>query len=94
MRLDEVSGGLVFLGCGCCGIRGPVPTFGRIWVTVLRPCAGHNARFAEPLLLVVDEDVTRSATAVSVMPSNGQRPVGTIAAMERVNERPILDRSS
>ena len=59
MRLDEVSGGgVVFLGCGCCGIRGPVPVFGRIWVEVLTPCAVHGDRVAEPLLLAVDEEVT------------------------------------
>ena len=59
MRLDEVSGGgVVFLGCGCCGIRGPVLVFGRIWVQVLTPCGVHVDRVAEPLLLAVDEDVT------------------------------------
>jgi hypothetical protein len=59
MRLDEVSGeSVVYLGCGCCGIRGPIPVFGRIWVAVLTPCAVHGDRVAEPLLLAVDEDVT------------------------------------
>jgi hypothetical protein len=59
MRLDQVSGGgVVFLACGCCGTRGPVPMFGRIWVDVLTPCAVHEGRVAEPLLLAVDVEVT------------------------------------
>jgi hypothetical protein len=52
MRLDEVSGGaVVFLKCGCCGVRGPAPTFGQIWVAIVTPCAAHRGRLGEPLLL-------------------------------------------
>ena len=59
MRLDEIGGGaVVFLSCGCCGLRGPAPIFGRIWVAVLTPCLAHQGRNGEPLLLPLDHEVS------------------------------------
>ena len=64
MRLDEVGGGaVVFLSCGCCGVRGPAPTFGRIWVAVLTPCLAHQERSDGPLLLPLDHEVSAFAPA-------------------------------
>lgn len=61
MRIDEIGGGaLVFLSCGCCALRGPVPTFGRIWVQIVTPCDSHRDRRDEPLLLPIDHHVSPS----------------------------------
>jgi hypothetical protein len=59
MRIDEIGGGaVVFLSCGCCALRGPVPTFGRIWVQIVKPCDSHSDRHDVPLLLSVDHHVS------------------------------------